>query len=86
MLPFNALLCETQYFSRVLKFIPWKSYGEHIYYLIFDLAIFELNLFFFFLVLSNEVILDGIKMADLTQILQDQRSSGRYVHHSPSKR
>ena len=48
MLPFNALLCETQYFSKVLKFIPWKSYGEHIYYLIFDLAIFELNLLFFF--------------------------------------
>ena len=48
MLPFNALLCETQYFSEVLKFIPWKSYGEHIYYLIFDFAIFELNLFFFF--------------------------------------
>ena len=44
MLPFNALLCETQYFSKVLKLISWKSCGEHICYIIFDLAIFESNL------------------------------------------
>ena len=85
MLPFNALLSETQYFSKVLKLISWKSYGGHIYYLIFNLAIFELNLIIFHII-SNEVILDGMKMVDLTQILQDRRLCSKYVHHSSSKR
>ena len=52
------LLCNIQQFSKLLKLIFWRSFGEDVHSLIFGLEIFELNVIIF-QSLSNKVMLDG---------------------------